>query len=165
MSFTINNKLSFLARFQFLSSSVDSLVKNLRESDFKYLSQDFDKKVLDLVKQKEFYTFILENFKDELSSKRMFHSSLTNSKIIYKDYEHILNIVNKFGMKTMKDDHGLYLKSYVLLLVDVFEKCRNNSLKNCGLCPSHYLSAPGLRWNAMLKMKKIELELIRDPDM
>ena len=51
MSFTINNKLSFLARFQFLSSSVDSLVKNLRESDFKYLSQDFDKKVLDLVNQ------------------------------------------------------------------------------------------------------------------
>ena len=68
-------------------------------------------------------------------------------------------------MKTMKDDHGLYLKSYVLLLVDVFEKCRNNSLKNCGLCPSHYLSAPGLRWNVMLKMKKIKLELIRDPDM
>ena len=164
MSFTINNKLRFLARFQFLSSSVDRLVKNLRESDFKYLSQDFDKKVLDLVKQKEFYTFILENFKDELPSKEMFHSSLTNSKIIYKDYEHILNIVNNFGMKTMKDEHGLYLKSYVLLLVDVFEKCRNNSLKNCGFCPSHYLSAPGLRWNVMLKMKKIELELIRDPD-
>ena len=38
-------------------------------------------------------------------------------------------------------------------------------LKNYGLCPSHYLSAPGLSWYAMPKMKKIELELIRDPDM
>ena len=29
MSFTINNKLSFIDRFQFLSSSLNSLVKNL----------------------------------------------------------------------------------------------------------------------------------------
>ena len=28
-----------------------------------------------------------------------------------------------------------------------------------------YLSAPGLGWGAMLKMTKIELELISDPDM
>ena len=38
----------------------------------------------------------------------------------------------------------LYLKYEVLLLPDVFEKNRNNSLKNYGLCPSHYLSAEGL---------------------
>ena len=61
---------------------------------------------------------------------------------------------NKFEMKTMKDCHNLYLKSDVLLLVDVFEKFRNNSLTNYRLCPSHYLSAPGLSWDAMLKMKK-----------
>ena len=68
-------------------------------------------------------------------------------------------------MKTMKDYHGLYLKCDVLLLADVFEKFRNNSLKNYGLCPSHYLSTPGLSWDAMLKMTKIELEFISDPDM
>ena len=59
----------------------------------------------------------------------------------------------------------MYLKCDVLSLADVFEKFRNNSLKNCGLCPSHYLSAPGLSWDRMLKMTKIELELIPDPDM
>ena len=37
--------------------------------------------------------------------------------------------------------------------------------KSYGLCPSHYLSAPGLTWDAMLKIKKIKLELIPDPDM
>ena len=57
-------------------------------------------------------------------------------------------------MKTMKDYHNLYLKCDVLLLVDVFEKFRNNSLTSYRLCPSHYLSAPGLSWDAMLKMKK-----------
>ena len=35
-SFTINNKLSFIDSFQFLISSLDSLVKNLNEDDFNY---------------------------------------------------------------------------------------------------------------------------------
>ena len=39
MTFSINNKLSFIENFQFLSSSLDSLVKNLNKDDFKYLSQ------------------------------------------------------------------------------------------------------------------------------
>ena len=65
----------------------------------------------------------------------------------------------------MKDYHDLYLKFDVLLSADVFEKFRNNTLKNYGLCPSHYLSAPSLSWDAMLKMTKIDLELIPDPNM
>ena len=38
MSFTINNKFSFIDSFQFISSSLDSLVKNLSKEDFKNLS-------------------------------------------------------------------------------------------------------------------------------
>ena len=52
-----------------------------------------------------------------------------------------------------------------MLLADVFEKFRNNSLKNYGLCPSHYLSAPDLGWVAIIKMAKTKLELTPDPDM
>ena len=59
----------------------------------------------------------------------------------------------------------MYLKYDVLLLADVFEKIRNNSLKNYWLCPSHYLSLPGLSWDAMLKMTKIKLEFITNQDM
>ena len=51
-SFSINNKLSFIDSLQFLSSSLDSLVKNLRNDDFKYLSQEFDKDKLDLFKKR-----------------------------------------------------------------------------------------------------------------
>ena len=67
--------------------------------------------------------------------------------------------------KKMKDYHDLYLKCDVLLLADVFGKFRNSSLKNYGLCPSHYLNASGLSWDATLKMTKIKLELFPDPDM
>ena len=37
MSFSVKNQLSFIYSFQFLSSSLDSLVKNLSKDDFKYL--------------------------------------------------------------------------------------------------------------------------------
>ena len=71
-------------------------------------------------------------------------------------------------MKTIKDYPDLYLEFNVLLLVDVFQKFRNNSLKNyrcLELCPGHYLSAPDFSWNAMLKMTKIKLERIPDLGM
>ena len=48
ISFIISNKSHFLGSFQFLTSSLDSLVKNLNKDDFKYLSQEFDNNVLGL---------------------------------------------------------------------------------------------------------------------
>ena len=51
MSFNTNSKLAFIDSFQFLSSSLDSLVKKLGKGDFKYLSQEFHSDILDLVKQ------------------------------------------------------------------------------------------------------------------
>ena len=86
---------------------------------------------------------------------------LTDRKIRDKEHEHVLNVWKKFEIKTMKDYHDLYLKCDV----DVFEKCRKNSLENYELCPTHYLSEPGLSWDAMLKIPKIELEFIPDPDV
>ena len=56
MSFNIDNKLIFINSFHLLSSILDSFVKNLDKDDFKYFSQEFDNDVLNLVKQKEFYS-------------------------------------------------------------------------------------------------------------
>ena len=55
-------------------------------------------------------------------------------------------------MKTMKNYHDLYLKCDILSLGDIFEKFRNNSLANYGICPSHHLRAPALGWDVMLYM-------------
>ena len=68
-------------------------------------------------------------------------------------------------MNTMGDYHDLYLKIDVLLLADVFEKFIGTCLEYYGLDPCHYFSSPGLSWNVMLKMTKIELEFISDIDM
>ena len=83
-SLTINDKLSFIESFQFLSSSLDISVKNSNNDDFKYLSQDFDKNKLDLVKEKGFYFHEymsdFEKFRKQLPSKEKFYSFLTGKK-------------------------------------------------------------------------------------
>ena len=61
---------------------------------------------------------ILKCFKKSCLVKKNF---LTSRKITAKEYEHFLNIWNKFEMKTMKGYHDLYLKCDVLLLANVFK--------------------------------------------
>ena len=65
----------------------------------------------------------------------------------------------------MKDYHNLYNLSDVLLLADVFENFRNICMNHYGLNPAWYFSAPGLAWDAALKISKLQLELLGDPDM
>ena len=60
----------------------------------------------------------------------------------------------------MGDYHDLYLKTNILLLADVFEKFISSCLEYYGLDPYHCFRSPGLSWDAVLKMTKIELELI-----
>ena len=69
------------------------------------MSQEFDSKVLDLVKEKGFHLYEcmsdFEKFKERLSSKDKFYSSLTDKKISDKDYEHFFKVWDKFRMKTV----------------------------------------------------------------
>ena len=73
MTFNTNKKLIFTDSFQCLILLFDTLVKNSDKADFNYLSQEFDNKVLELVKQKRFYPYDymsdFEKFKEEISSK------------------------------------------------------------------------------------------------
>ena len=82
MSFTLNNKLSFIDSFQFLNSSLGNLVKNLGKDNLKHLSLEFDNSFSNLVKQKWFcpyyeYTRDFEKFIEQIPSKEEFYSSLT----------------------------------------------------------------------------------------
>ena len=57
MVFTINRNIFFIDGMQFMKSSLDSLVKNLVDKDFKYLSEEFSSDHLKLVKQKGVYPY------------------------------------------------------------------------------------------------------------
>ena len=85
-----------------------------------------------------------EKSKQELPSKENFYILLAGKPIRDKEYEHVLKVWDRTGVKLMKDYRDFCFICDVLLLASVFEKFRNRSLKNYGLCTSFYLSAPAL---------------------
>ena len=77
MAFFINNNLVFIDSMQFMTSSLDKLVKNLSDEDFKYLVEEFGSKNLEILKQKGAYPYeYMNNFerfnKKKITSKKIF---------------------------------------------------------------------------------------------
>ena len=170
MAFMLGNHLVFLDSFQFMSSSLDNLTKNLPDDAFKYTQQEFIKEQFNLMKQKGIYPYDhMDSFnkfnETQLPKKKDFYSILNNEHISDEQYKHAQNVWDTFNLKTMGDYHDLYLKSDILLLADVFENFRKTCLQYYKLDPCHYFTSPGLSWDAMLKMTDIKLELITDIDM
>ena len=99
-----------------------------------------------------------------LPEKKEFHNNLTDTDISEEDYNHAKDVYTTMNMKTLRDYHDFYLTTDVLLLADVFETFRHTCLLNYSLDPAHFLTAPSLSWQAALKMTKVSLELLTDPD-
>ena len=194
MSFSVGNKTSyfdeksgkqverefmnlrFIDSFGFMASSLSQQVTDLKAGGidkFKNVSNEFgsDVKVTELMTRKGIYPYsFMDSFDkfdiDPLSlTKSDFRNDLTRENISDGDYEFYESICEKFDIKTLGEYHDIYLESDVLLLADVFENLRETCFQYHKLDPAHYHSAPGLSWNACLKMTGIELELISDVDM
>ena len=160
----------FKDSLKFMSSSLGALVNNLPKNGFKNISKYYTPEEVELIKQKGFYPYEFmdteEKFNDtKLPPREVFYSKLSGKGITEKNYKHAWNVWNTFKMKTFKDYHKLYNETDVLLLADVFENFRNLCLKIYGLDPVYYYTAPGLAWDACLKMTNINLELLSDPNM
>ena len=116
---------------------------------------------------------------DEISlpDKEAFYSNLNMADVTNFDYRHRKTVFEYLINKDLSDYHDLYVQIehsnnhdyhdlYVqLLLADVFENFRNMCIKVYELSPAHFLSAPGLAWQACLKKTGIKLELLTDVDM
>ena len=100
-----------------------------------------------------------------LPSKESFYSNLNMEDIDDIDYRNGNNVFNKFKLNNLGDYHDLYVQSDRLLLADMFENFRDMCLKEYELDPTHFLSLPGLAWQACLKKTNVELELLTDYDM
>ena len=166
----IKHKIRFIDSFKFMNESLESLVNNLPDDGFNNLERYYKGEKLSLVKQKGFYPYeymdSLERFKEnKIPSKEAFYSRLTSEGISDEGYERVEKVWKVFGMKTLQDYHDLYNVTDVLLLADVFENFRNVCMENYKLDPAHYFTAPGLAWDACLKITDVELELLSDIDM
>ena len=163
-------KIVFKDSLKFMSSSLGVLVNNLPKNGFKNISKYYTPEEVELIKQKGFYPYEFMDTEEKFNNTKLppreaFYSKLSGKGITEKNYKHACNVWNTFKMKTFKDYHKLYNETDVLLLADVFENFRNLCLKIYGLDPVYYYTAPGLAWDACLKMTDINLELLSDPNM
>ena len=154
-----------------MSSSLDSLVNNLAKGHHKFWGfEEYSDKQCELLIRKEIYPYEYMNSWDrfnetKLPNKQAFYSNLNMSGVSDKEYEHTCKVWNEFKIRNMGKYHDLYLKTDTILLANVFESFRSVCMKNYGLDPAHFYTAPGLAWKACLKKTGIRLELLLDPDM
>ena len=163
-------KIIFKDSMKFMSSSMGALVNNLPRNAFNNILKYFTPEQAELIKQKGFYPYEymdkVERFKENKPPPlKAFYSKLSGRGITITDYKHVWNVWNTFNMKTLKEYHELYNITDVLLLADVFENFRDLCLKIYKLDPVYYFTAPGLAWDACLKMTNIQLELLSDVNM
>ncbi|XP_011068914.1 PREDICTED: uncharacterized protein LOC105154849 [Acromyrmex echinatior] len=102
-------------------------------------------------------------------AKTIFDKNLTDETASDDDYQHATNVWRRFCIETLGNYNDLYLKTDVLLLVDVFENFRDTCIERYGLDPTYYYTLPGYTWDAlkytMLKYTGIRFELLTDIDM
>ena len=79
------------------------------------------------------------------------------------NYRYAKRVFKSLKNKNLGDYHDY--QSDTLLLADVSENFRNMCIKVYELDPAHFLSAPGLAWQACLKKTDVKLELLTDVDM
>ena len=115
MAFMVNKNIVFIDSMQFMNCSLDKLVKNLKDEDFSYLSEEYSGKQLKLVKEKGIYPYEhMNSFKrfneDKLLDRCNFFSSLKDRSVNDEKCERASKVWRVFKIKTLGEYHDLYLK-------------------------------------------------------
>ena len=161
----------FKNSFLLLNKSLDYLIKTIDDKDRVSLKQEFGEENYKLLTKKGIYPYdYFDNMKKYNETKipdhTNFKNKLNNNKnISNKEYKHAINIFKTFKSKNLMDYSILCLKTDVCHLADVFQIFSNFAYETYGLDPRYSYTLPGFSWQAMLKMTKIELDLISDQDM
>ena len=131
-----------------MSSSLDSLVNNLAKRGNEFFGfKGYSKNQYKLLIKKGIspyeYMTDWDKFKEmKLPPREAFYSKLKMTGVKDKDYERANRVWKEFGIKHLGEYHDLYLKMDVILLANVFEAFRKVCLKNYGLDPAHFYTAP-----------------------
>ena len=171
----IKRVIRFIDSFRFMAAGLGRLVDNLPQSSLVDVTSWFERVMedgtdLQLLTRKGVFPYDWFDGFDKLSETHLppkdeFYSKLYDAEISDEDYQHAQNVWKVFGIESFREYHDLYLELDVLLLADVFENFRDVCRKNYDLDPAWYYTAPGLAWDAALKMTNVRLELLNDPDM
>ena len=162
--------IRFRDSYRFLSSGLDSLVKNLDEDDFKILKKEFPDKWHYLNKKLAYpyeYFDSIDDYKKPVHNLKNedFFSKLKNKYPDDEEIQRTKGIIEIFNIKNGRELTVLYLKSDVILLADVFEKFIKVSVEEYGINPLYCVSLPGYTWQCGMKYTDINLQTLQDKDM
>ena len=134
---------------------------------YDFCNGDLNKFILLLRKRVYPYEYMdsWQRFGETSLPDKAFYSNLNMENITGVDYRHGETVFEYLINKNLGDYHDLYVQSDTLLLADIFENFRTMRIKVYELDPAHFLSAPGLAWQACLKKTEVKLELFTDIDM
>ena len=90
MAFFLNKNLVFIDSMQFMNSSLDKLVKNLSDEDFKYSVEEFRFENLELLRQKGDYPYEYMNSFENLMRKNYL---LENISLVQQKVEKLVMMV------------------------------------------------------------------------
>ena len=164
-------ELRFIDSFKFMSSSLESLTKNLISGGKQLFGfEDYSQLHYDLLTSKGIYPYEYMSSRDRFEETQLppieaFYSELNMSPISSDDYQHAQKVWKEFRFHNLGDYHNLYLRTDMVLLANVYEAFRETCLEHYKLDPAHFYESPGLAWKACLKLTGIRLELLIDPDM
>ena len=156
--------------YHFLSESLDKLVKNLDEDDFKILKEEFPDKWQFLNKKlaNPYQNFnSIDDYKkpvDNLKNEDFF-SKLTNECPDDEEIERTKEIIKLFDLKNGEELTKLYCKSDVILLDDVIEKFVKTSTEEYGLNLLYSMSLPSYTYQCALNYTNIKVQTLQDKDM
>ena len=168
---TVYFSILFLDSYQFLSSSLSSLVNNLDDLPLTRSIKDRFPNVLDsTIRRKGVFPYSyldsLERLKETaLPPRDAFRNDLSGEECSADDYAFAQLAWSQFACRSFGDYLIAYLSLDVYLLADVFERFRLVSLQQDGLDPVHFISLPGLSFQSAFKMTKEHIDLLQDPEM
>ena len=150
--------------------SLDGLVKNLKEEDFKILKKEFPDK-WQYWNKKIAWPYNYFNSIDDYnkpvdnSRKEDFFSKLKNKCADDEEIRGTKEVIKVIDFKNGEELTKFYWKSDVISLADVFEKNIKISIEEHGINPLYCVGLPGYFWQCGLKYTDVKLQTLQDKDM
>ena len=188
MSIKINNRVTMLDSMNFLAGGLEKLFESVKDScSFSFIKQsslisDFDienteripkenaKERLELLLGKGVFPYEFANSIEDFShpkliEKKYFYNTMSRSNITDVQYDKAKNVWKAFNMCSMREYMETYCLCDTLLLCEVFERFKRQSMENFEIEPGHFLSLPGFAYQAFLKHSGVQMDYITTPEL
>ena len=169
------SRFKFIDSMQHLPSSLDKLASEIPEDsllslkEFCQVNWPGEDRKFKMLRQKLTFPFSFldspQKLDCQIPGREHFMNDLTNTSISDIGYRAFLDLKAEFALNTVRELLTLYNIIDVLLLSDIWSFYRKNIWRDYGLEVASFSTSPGLSWSIALKMTKVKLQLLTNPDM